>query len=744
MLVTTTFNYAQTQPTKPYQFIAKIWTEALGRIVDPPTWQAEEGNIVNEFSYFQNLVRLVYKSSEFYNDYPISDSDALWRKSRLLALYRGALNREPDEAGFNSYLPQFNDKDTWEYVVDCITGGTEFSELVNTMIYKANNGLPHYGWGTTPPLTEINKNFNSTKRNFNGTEDDLQLLLTNLGNKNEPDSVTLAPMAVIYITKQLKIPANIVLTTEGNPSNNKYAKMARLVKQKKINTDMISLAANSVLKNVWIDGSFGRVLKETANGDNACVTNLNNTDVSSDGLKILNCRFTDASGSDFIKLHTGGIAGSTNSRRILDYAEVKFNLITAYSTSHMKTYPDLDDPAPWTEGIDIGMMKNGLISENQIVDITDGAICLFHTRSIDTYNTQIQFNQILNAGNSAVAGIVFDQEYNTLLTENYDYSGAFVHHNTIWTSPTAHIDRVLHIGCNAEYRIEVEETHSHADTGTHGSFCFNTSGENSISNEIGVNIDGFSGVIIQDNSLNFRKSEAYHSRINGPFVRFSAKFSSGANTSQYPFVTFIDSPYISNGNRLLNLYIEGPDTIFRNQTANFYKRTLTTYNPSHCSWEIQDTSGAPIMEFIDHAGPLTISTSDTKYQKDLWIRLYEIAVPGEGWKSKFVKYIDSLPKLNDHQANNTSEVTYEYSLHNNYPNPFNPSTNIAYSLKENGWVQLSVFNILGQKVSDLVNQQQEAGNHSIAFNGANLPSGVYIYRIQSKDFSDTKKLILMK
>ena len=92
----------------------------------------------------------------------------------------------------------------------------------------------------------------------------------------------------------------------------------------------------------------------------------------------------------------------------------------------------------------------------------------------------------------------------------------------------------------------------------------------------------------------------------------------------------------------------------------------------------------------------------------------------------------------------TMGIIFHYSLDNNYPNPFNPSTTINYSLASSGKVRISVYNILGQEVATLVNKYQHAGEHRVVWNGHGLSSGVYIYRLKSNDFAQTKKMILMK
>lgn len=92
------------------------------------------------------------------------------------------------------------------------------------------------------------------------------------------------------------------------------------------------------------------------------------------------------------------------------------------------------------------------------------------------------------------------------------------------------------------------------------------------------------------------------------------------------------------------------------------------------------------------------------------------------------------------------EVTapIEYALEQNYPNPFNPGTKIKYSIPEDGFVKLAVYNLLGEEVVTLVNTQQKAGRYEIDFNASSLASGMYIYRIDANNFVASKKLMLMK
>ena len=86
----------------------------------------------------------------------------------------------------------------------------------------------------------------------------------------------------------------------------------------------------------------------------------------------------------------------------------------------------------------------------------------------------------------------------------------------------------------------------------------------------------------------------------------------------------------------------------------------------------------------------------------------------------------------------------EFALEQNFPNPFNPSTQITYTLAKDSEVTLSIYDMLGTKVAELVNAKQTAGSYMINFNAKILSSGVYIYRIDTGNFTASKKLILMK
>ena len=107
-----------------------------------------------------------------------------------------------------------------------------------------------------------------------------------------------------------------------------------------------------------------------------------------------------------------------------------------------------------------------------------------------------------------------------------------------------------------------------------------------------------------------------------------------------------------------------------------------------------------------------------------------------------VKYGTSWIQWKISNKNDTKGFTYE--LNQNYPNPFNPSTEINYSIADDGFVKIEVFNILGKIVRNLVNEHKVKGNYNINFKSKNLPSGLYIYRMQANNRTLSKKMVLLR
>jgi len=93
----------------------------------------------------------------------------------------------------------------------------------------------------------------------------------------------------------------------------------------------------------------------------------------------------------------------------------------------------------------------------------------------------------------------------------------------------------------------------------------------------------------------------------------------------------------------------------------------------------------------------------------------------------------------------------DYRLEQNFPNPFNPATNLEFGIfpkgllrSELGFVSLKVYDVLGNEVATLVNEKKNPGSHKVSFDGSNFSSGIYYYKLSVDNFSDTKKMILLK
>ncbi|MFA5405218.1 MAG: T9SS type A sorting domain-containing protein, partial [Ignavibacteria bacterium] len=95
-------------------------------------------------------------------------------------------------------------------------------------------------------------------------------------------------------------------------------------------------------------------------------------------------------------------------------------------------------------------------------------------------------------------------------------------------------------------------------------------------------------------------------------------------------------------------------------------------------------------------------------------------------------------------VNEINGIASEYKLNQNYPNPFNPNTKISFHIKESGFVTLKIYDILGKEVTTLVNENLKTGIYEINWNAANNSSGVYFFKLQTNNFSDIKKMLMIK
>jgi hypothetical protein len=142
-------------------------------------------------------------------------------------------------------------------------------------------------------------------------------------------------------------------------------------------------------------------------------------------------------------------------------------------------------------------------------------------------------------------------------------------------------------------------------------------------------------------------------------------------------------------------------------------------------------------------------TSNSGYYKSMIVDRYgNIFLSGISIYTKFMTSIYKLTTVKISQTTGIQSVSNiiinKFKLSQNYPNPFNPSTIIRFQIKDSRFVTLKIYDILGKEIETLVNEKLGAGEYESTFDGSNLSSGIYFYRLTADNFSDTKRMILIK
>lgn len=399
----------------PTQFIAKMYTEALGRAPDPSGWSAYTGYFVQNGCGAGQLMQVgegFYTSPEFSGDY--SNNEA-----KVIALYRGALNRDPDPSGFAANVAALNSGTSWGTIVDNVFSSAEFNGDVPTICSATS---PDYGFGSQPPVTPA-----PGAHGYSGPQVGLQALLElarifDLLGVPNATTVYLAERAVIPLTSSLVIPTGVTLTTYGAPPATSYAMMARLIRASTFDGPNVDVDPGGIVTNVWIDGQrnvLGYFKPGGGPKDNANVVTLGgaNTVVSHNKLS------EPQGGTNFFS--SGGSASAPCANQA-----IHGNLVTAYTAVHGFSQ-NSDGLTMLCEGLDI--------RNNDIVDVSDIGIVLFAAPGV-TQKSQIFNNTIVSAGNSMNAPISADPSTGNPAGSSLDYSGTVFEENTFWTGPYTTFD----------------------------------------------------------------------------------------------------------------------------------------------------------------------------------------------------------------------------------------------------------------------------------------------------------------
>lgn len=237
----------------------------------------------------------------------------------------------------------------------------------------------------------------------------------------------------------------------------------------------------------------------------------------------------------------------------------------------------------------------------------------------------------------------------------------------------------------------------------------------------------------------------YHfSKWSDGNTSFNRTFYPSANATYT--AQFIGKPSIANRNLHTGQVYNQPIVLYWNEHPNSYVTKYqiwrqVKHNGILGSPQLLTTVNRGTLSYVDYDYVLTNGyTADLifydvrpfyslegTYSDPSWMPVY-----GDG---------SVVPKSSDSTQVNKEELDYSIS---NYPNPFNPVTNIQIWIKKAGYVNVSVYDLLGQKVAELMNEEKEAGSYTLLFDGSELPSGTYIYTMRVGNYSESRKMILMK
>jgi photosystem II stability/assembly factor-like uncharacterized protein len=139
------------------------------------------------------------------------------------------------------------------------------------------------------------------------------------------------------------------------------------------------------------------------------------------------------------------------------------------------------------------------------------------------------------------------------------------------------------------------------------------------------------------------------------------------------------------------------------------------------------------------------STFSSQYSSTSAVYHLDFVDLGRGWACRAngtILIYDDPNFAGVHNGNN--QLPGDYKLEQNYPNPFNPSTSIKYSLPKFSYVTLKIYDVLGNEIMSIVNEYKHAGSYSVSVDASSLSTGVYFYKLQAENYSDTKKMTLLK
>jgi hypothetical protein len=460
----------------PYQYVTKAYSELLGRAPSPAEWSAAVQSFQHEGCTTTALIQLgdaIAASPEYSHDYPDTDPG-----SRALTLYRFVLNREPDAAEFAAMRDRLAGTATTpalspEGAANFLYQSTEFSTLTQPAICNPSN--PSYYFGRPGQLT----GYPAIPTPASGApgadqpEAPLQFKLDAVARLGG-GVVSLPAREVVGLTTTLTIPANVTLTTAGNPDPTRYADMARLVRLPTFaarpgnaSPDLVHLNPGAKLEHLWVDGQ------------------RDGPDPNS--LGIFNVRMLGGIGTTVADNRIGNAYGASNLEADVQPSTpddptgcngnvIAGNLVEGYATAHGGTVPGetaTDHPEADGFGIYCGSTD---IRNNSIIDVSDAAIVLFNGNPAALLAppqlSVVSDNTIISAGNSLYWGIVTDPFWSLHVgpipggdppgTVTRSFASGPVHaatiiDNRLWSGSRTHFDVILSSGTHELFGSTVHQ-----------------------------------------------------------------------------------------------------------------------------------------------------------------------------------------------------------------------------------------------------------------------------------------------
>jgi Cellulase (glycosyl hydrolase family 5) len=437
---------SQQSPVVPTQWIAKQFTEVLGRAPAPAEWNSWSAYYDTNGCTTSSLrakSRELLLGSEFASRYPSSQKGA-----RIIALVRAVYNHDPNTADWSAlYEPYANGTATWAQTVDAVYNIVWAAWVVPGICSPAN---PGYGFPYSTPLDVKQLTGGGASRSQAELQAQLNAAAASCG------TVALQPHETIFIGNNalLQVPDCVRLTTAGNPGVRSYARQGRLVGVGNqcvgfvcLGTPVVSLGTGAELRNVWVDATATAALSKNSavqlygstTGDPGVVDNVRVTNPGANGTGIHALGF--------------GVTGQA-----CQAATIANNVVTGYARAHAL---DRAATAQWADGISVHC-EDALVSGNDIVDVGDWGIGLFGARNrtagAATQRSQVRQNRVLSAGTPASVAIGIDPaglcapDRGGLpvpcidLGQERSFAGAVVEDNTFWTGSRTSFDVGLMVG----------------------------------------------------------------------------------------------------------------------------------------------------------------------------------------------------------------------------------------------------------------------------------------------------------